>query len=492
LNKKGISPIIASVLSIMFGIIMLVIVLTVIQPTFKRASDSSTITDIFQNLQLLNSGIKEVSSEARGSKRTIPLTVSGGEYRINSTYDWLYVVFEPESDFKVVGRRGDIRAEYGLEFMDYFNWYVDGSDGSPIWKNTSGVWSVSDLKYVGANGTAYMNITPRPIENFEFGGIITNISGTTGGQVFVLPTNPEKLIGFWTFDEGSGNQAYDWSGNKNNGTLNGFSDNAVNWTSSGCAFGKCLVFDGGNDYVSGPLTTSSTITISIWIKPSVLESTDENFIIRGSPNSWEFVYDPTASPYHWRIMVYGSVESATLDVNDNVNVNELAHYVFVLRYGGGNNNLTVYKNGWLVGSHFNSTDIGPANTPTGFRIGQFSGLPYNGRMDEIMIFNSLLAPDEVKALYETSTKKLGSSGSRTIDSRIKGGIVLSNPFGQAQFDDIKVVRDKNTLTFIIPYSKIDINGTLRLRAGEHQIQIEHVGTNDTLNKPIIEIKSGAD
>ena len=56
-QKKGISPLIASVLSILFGVIMLTIVLTVVQPTFKRAEDSSTVTDIFQNLQLKQSYI---------------------------------------------------------------------------------------------------------------------------------------------------------------------------------------------------------------------------------------------------------------------------------------------------------------------------------------------------------------------------------------------------------------------------------------------------
>jgi hypothetical protein len=56
-----------------------------------------------------------------------------------------------------------------------------------------------------------------------------------------------------TFDEGSGNIAYDYSGNKNNGVL--LDANATNndgntppqWTNG--RFGKALSFDGVDDYV---------------------------------------------------------------------------------------------------------------------------------------------------------------------------------------------------------------------------------------------------
>lgn len=65
----------------------------------------------------------------------------------------------------------------------------------------------------------------------------------------------------WHFDEGSGNTAYDSSGNNNNGMIHG-----ANWTSG--VSGYALSFDGIDDYVSFPnlpLSNPSYITVNIMV-----------------------------------------------------------------------------------------------------------------------------------------------------------------------------------------------------------------------------------
>ncbi len=68
-----------------------------------------------------------------------------------------------------------------------------------------------------------------------------------GSNLKLLPVSRDpSLVGYWSFDEGSGTIAYDRSGKGNNGTL----FNGPTWqTGSNCIKGGCLSFDGVDDYV---------------------------------------------------------------------------------------------------------------------------------------------------------------------------------------------------------------------------------------------------
>ncbi|MDI6891330.1 MAG: hypothetical protein QMC83_10420, partial [Thermodesulfovibrionales bacterium] len=73
------------------------------------------------------------------------------------------------------------------------------------------------------------------------------------------------LVGYWSFDEGAGQYAYDGSGNANNGTLT----NGPKWTTG--KSGGALSFDGIDDYVdcgNKPSLDFSTndFTVEVWAK----------------------------------------------------------------------------------------------------------------------------------------------------------------------------------------------------------------------------------
>ena len=80
----------------------------------------------------------------------------------------------------------------------------------------------------------------------------------------------DSLVSYWSFNEGTGTTAYDqWEGN--NGTLTNF-DVGSAWKSGGdCVSGKCLEFDGDNDYVdivdSSDFDIDRNLTIETWVKP---------------------------------------------------------------------------------------------------------------------------------------------------------------------------------------------------------------------------------
>ena len=88
---------------------------------------------------------------------------------------------------------------------------------------------------------------------------------------FCLADPDPNLVGWWRFDEGSGSDANDSSGNDNNGTLNG----NPQWV-AGKIEPYALDFDGSGDYVdvpgSGSLDFSRSFTISAWLAPTATPS----------------------------------------------------------------------------------------------------------------------------------------------------------------------------------------------------------------------------
>jgi len=92
--------------------------------------------------------------------------------------------------------------------------------------------------------------------------LVLGLVGTSAAQDLT-----EGLVGWWTFDEGSGAVAADSSGNGNDGTLNG----PVEWTTEG-KIGGAMAFTGPYNYVLVPdapsLNPTDQITIAAWINPS--------------------------------------------------------------------------------------------------------------------------------------------------------------------------------------------------------------------------------
>ncbi|BFT95068.1 MAG: hypothetical protein MNSN_02500 [Minisyncoccus archaeiphilus] len=76
----------------------------------------------------------------------------------------------------------------------------------------------------------------------------------------------ENLIGKWSFDEGSGTATKDSSTFEHNGTLT----NGPVWKEeSDCIFGKCLYFDGVDDYIAVGILKNidfaENFTVGVWV-----------------------------------------------------------------------------------------------------------------------------------------------------------------------------------------------------------------------------------
>ncbi len=499
---KAASPLIALVITTLFGMIMVTLTLTVIRPILDRSKDNMLVTEAMQSLPLLDSAITEVASEAQSSKRTIHLHTDKGDFIVNGGQDYIAYRFTPSESMGLTGSRGEMNIEKGLEFVDYFNSYVDGTKLSPTWVNTSGKWTASSGKYRGIGGLSCHHIGL--LNNFNFIASITNDSAV-GGQVFVLPASQNNLVGYWTFDNGTGSKAYDWSGNLNNGTLSNMNTtgNATSgWNNTDCKFGRCMNFDGVNDVINISTTSDlmeclngTNLTVSLWVKSSQAWSSTWSpgsaHLIGGSVSGalsqdWEIVGGQVAGS-NGKIIVGVDAKLGNYSLNSTTIVNNnIWHHIVFTRIRNGTSKLYVDS---VLESSANDTGGGIWTNRT-LQIGfdqWVNGAKFNGTLDEIRIWNRTLTADEVTAEYEASYKKVTNSEDvQSIGAKTNVTICLSNPDGQSRFDDIRVSESSDTeQTFIIPYTKIDLNYTVYIGPGDHEVTVEHMGVNSTTNKPII-------
>lgn len=131
MRNKALSPYISTVLIILMGIVALSLSLTVLNPALNKAKDSAIINEAFNNLEIIDSTIREVVSEAEDSKRTINLKVTEGTYRVDSAIDFINFTYRMKEGLDISGQRGNVNITVSAEditlFIKYTNLDLQGS-----------------------------------------------------------------------------------------------------------------------------------------------------------------------------------------------------------------------------------------------------------------------------------------------------------------------------------------------------------------------------
>ncbi|MGC8776316.1 MAG: LamG domain-containing protein, partial [Minisyncoccia bacterium] len=200
------------------------------------------------------------------------------------------------------------------------------------------------------------------------------------------------LVGYWSFDEGSGTTAYDMSGNGNNGIL----VNGPTWTTG--KVGGALSFDGVDDYVSTVNNmdfVNKDFTMLAWIKTNAQKPLGDyaifNHGFRGT----------TCSGLHFNIRndkPYFGLYSCDFGGSTYITAGLWYHFAFI------NNNSPfvtdkVFINGILDSQSTRNPYIGPS---TQLRIGGGWYPPINGLIDEVRIYNRALSDAEIQAIYNAT------------------------------------------------------------------------------------------
>jgi len=213
-----------------------------------------------------------------------------------------------------------------------------------------------------------------------------------------VPAN--GLAGWWPFN---GN-ANDESGNGNNGAVAGATLVADRDGNPSSAYS----FDGSSSYIqcvnAGP-TGNPTVTASFWLNTATQNV--GHIIGWGSDNVFGSDYRVIVNPNCVNAVSFDNFGSA-VNYSTTIGTNSWDHYVVVYDSTIGNtvSSASVYRNGVLLTSTCYFQNAAPTNIQALFPItfGRYHGPSYNyfydGMLDDVGLWNRVLTPCEIQALFQ--------------------------------------------------------------------------------------------
>jgi len=240
---------------------------------------------------------------------------------------------------------------------------------------------------------------------------VLNFSGPFGSidSFHVYDSSTNNLIGYWRLDEGSGNLAYDSSGNSHDGTIYGAS-----WTTG--ITGNGLGFDGDDLVVipDSPDLNPSEITVETWVNFGRLaygggySGTDDQMLVckggwprGGSYRIWQG--GPNSS---FQVLFFdlGWLETCVASPEITLQTNRWYHLAGT--YDG--NMIKLYLDGVLQASrNIGSVPVGNAE-PLYLGYHDETGWNYylNGSLDEAAIYSYAKTAEEIHADYVSEYGKM--------------------------------------------------------------------------------------
>jgi hypothetical protein len=204
--------------------------------------------------------------------------------------------------------------------------------------------------------------------------------------------NFSSLIMWLTFDEGSGNIVYDYSGNKNNGTMYSGTivcdetDTCPLWVSG--IFGKALSFDGVDDWIeilNSDLLNPSLITVSLWVN---VKSFSNSILLSKDYSSYQISMDSNGYVQFYINETY---------INSSFPLNISTWQNVVGRFNGSS--IDIFINAVKVGSKFYSLSI-PSNS-LNLSIGSWQLTSFfNGTIDDVRVYNKALTDEEILSHFQ--------------------------------------------------------------------------------------------
>jgi len=204
------------------------------------------------------------------------------------------------------------------------------------------------------------------------------------------------LAGYWKLDETSGTVAVDSSPNGNDGTYTG--GVLLNQTGN---IDQAADFDGTDDYVGIPdnasLQMDDAFSMSAWIRADY--STNVDRMILNKEGEYEIALSSS-----------GELKWGITNTDPGWSWHSTGHFVAIgkwthvaLTYDNGT--VSTYADGLLVDTYSGSGTVGD-NYPVlnelrlGGRSNNPSGKYFNGRLDDVRVFNRVLCPEEIFGQYK--------------------------------------------------------------------------------------------
>ena len=250
-----------------------------------------------------------------------------------------------------------------------------------------------------------VRIYNRALDASEIAQLHTLTEGSHCVQTDTLCTG---LVGYWQFDEDSGTVAADSSGTGNDGTLMSM-DPATDWVPGNIA--GALDFDGSNDYVQIPdnanLSIGDEFTIAAWVWAN--SEGFQNFDTVAVKTGTSFNFDYYFGTYNDKLtfLFYYGANIEGFDT-PTLNLQVTTWYHIAVTFDTAANEVRFYLNGSVV--DVQSTSNNPVATTGDLQISG-TGERWNGKLDDVRIYNRALDASEIAQLYGLSMgSDCGDSG----------------------------------------------------------------------------------
>ena len=266
----------------------------------------------------------------------------------------------------------------------------------------TGLSASTTYRYQVRAGDAAGNLGP-------YTAIATATTGTVGPP-------PSGLMAAYAFDEGAGTTVSDASGNGNTGTIAG-----ATWTTQG-RNGGALTFNGTSNLVAIPSSASLTVTTGMtlegWVYPTAAQS------------GWRTIMQKEADAYFLNASTDagplfpggGGTIGGTSRILRAPAANPVNAWTHVaVTYSG--TTLTLYVNGISVATQAATGTIQTSTTP--LRIG--GNVPYGeyfqGRIDDVRVYNRALTAAEVQT--DMTTPVGGTAPGDTVAPSAPGAVTAT-------------------------------------------------------------------
>ncbi len=226
-------------------------------------------------------------------------------------------------------------------------------------------------------------------------------------------SNSLGLVAFWSFDGTDivNGRVIDRSGNANNGTPTSIATTTFYTIGK---TGQSVFFDGVDDTISVPdnivLDNTSQLTISMWVKPALLDGQPRGIISKRTGPSTEYSYSMF---FHTNSKLYVDIADSTERFSSNTVFKDNRWYHIVLVYDGtlaSAQRAKLFVDGVLdVTSTESSSSI--TDTSSNLVLGFLTaGSAYfKGGIDDTRIYNRALSTSEVNRLYNSGGGKQNNS-----------------------------------------------------------------------------------
>jgi prepilin-type N-terminal cleavage/methylation domain-containing protein len=258
------------------------------------------------------------------------------------------------------------------------------------------------------NGTQYEVTMVPESQKYQLGGsndVISNDGGTLAsvyekGNTYGLEPldyGDPTLVGLWSFNEGTGGVAYDYSGQNATGSWSGTHTGTSGYYSPGKIGPWAATFDGSTNNVNisstASLNLNNVITLSFWIKQNgaIANYATEFGKINYGVSGYSVQAKATTTNIYMRVDTSAGANQ-TSDSIPNVLDGNWHNIVFILNNGVK----TGYEDGVLSYTTTYNAGTGFAAATTSLIFGDVS---FSGLLDDVRIYNRALTAAQIAAMY---------------------------------------------------------------------------------------------